>query len=91
MEIDHIFICVKPGAYEAEALQEFGLTEGAANQHHGRIRRHGKDCSHSRTPEASVRSRHFASSYQTRIHALHLHNVQPMSKALPSSKGMRIC
>lgn len=35
MEIDHIFICVKPGAYEAEALQEFGLTEGAANQHPG--------------------------------------------------------
>lgn len=35
MEIDHIFICVDPGAHEAEALKEFGLTEGTPNQHPG--------------------------------------------------------
>ncbi len=35
MEIDHIFICVKPGGPEAEALAEFGLTEGSANRHLG--------------------------------------------------------
>ncbi|MEM8531030.1 MAG: VOC family protein [Chloroflexota bacterium] len=35
MEIDHIFICVKPEALEAEMLKEFGLTEGTANQHLG--------------------------------------------------------
>jgi len=35
VEIDHIFICVDPGAREAEALKEFGLIEGAANQHPG--------------------------------------------------------
>jgi hypothetical protein len=35
MELDHIFICVTPGASEAEALKQFGLTEGTANQHLG--------------------------------------------------------
>jgi len=35
MELDHIFICVKPGALEAEALISFGLTEGSANKHPG--------------------------------------------------------
>lgn len=35
MEIDHIFICVAPGAHEAEALKEFGLTEGTTNLHPG--------------------------------------------------------
>lgn len=35
MEFDHCFICVKPGALEAEAFKEFGLTEGLPNQHPG--------------------------------------------------------
>jgi hypothetical protein len=35
VELDHIFICVEPAAREAEALKEFGLTEGTANQHPG--------------------------------------------------------
>jgi hypothetical protein len=35
MEFDHAFICVRPGATEAEALREFGLTEGTPNQHPG--------------------------------------------------------
>jgi hypothetical protein len=35
MEIDHIFICVKTGAPEAEALKEFGLNEGSPNRHPG--------------------------------------------------------
>lgn len=35
VEIDHIFICVAPGAREAEALKEFGLAEGTANKHPG--------------------------------------------------------
>jgi len=35
MEIDHIFICVTAGAPEAEALKEFGLTEGSRNDHPG--------------------------------------------------------
>ncbi len=35
MEFDHIFICVPFGAFEAEALNEFGLTEGSPNHHPG--------------------------------------------------------
>jgi hypothetical protein len=35
MELDHVFLCVKPGAPEAEALLEFGLTEGTPNRHPG--------------------------------------------------------
>jgi hypothetical protein len=35
MEIDHIFICVRPGAPEAEALARFGLVEGSGNAHPG--------------------------------------------------------
>lgn len=35
MELDHIFICVNPGAHEAEALREFGLSEGTMNVHPG--------------------------------------------------------
>jgi hypothetical protein len=35
MELDHVFICVKPGAPEADQLREFGLTEGSPNQHPG--------------------------------------------------------
>lgn len=35
MEIDHIFICVPPGAAEAEALTALGLTEGSPNRHPG--------------------------------------------------------
>ncbi len=35
MELDHIFICVQDAASEAERLREFGLTEGAANEHPG--------------------------------------------------------
>jgi len=35
MEIDHIFICAKPGAPEAELLKQFGLQEGSANHHPG--------------------------------------------------------
>ncbi len=31
--IDHIFICVSPGAPEAERLNEFGLVEGSPNRH----------------------------------------------------------
>jgi hypothetical protein len=35
MVLDHIFICVQPGAPEAEDLKNFGLTEGSPNRHHG--------------------------------------------------------
>ncbi|RMI26781.1 MAG: glyoxalase-like domain protein [Calditrichaeota bacterium] len=35
MELDHIFVCVEPGAQQAEILKKFGLTEGPPNQHHG--------------------------------------------------------
>ncbi|MEA3412479.1 MAG: VOC family protein [Pseudomonadota bacterium] len=35
MEVDHLFICVQPGASEAEALKAFGLTEGTHNRHPG--------------------------------------------------------
>ncbi len=35
MEIDHIFICAKINAPEAEALKSFGLTEGSPNNHPG--------------------------------------------------------
>lgn len=35
MVLDHIFICVQPGASEAEALIDFGLTEGSPNRHQG--------------------------------------------------------
>jgi len=35
MEFDHLFICVKPNAIEAELLKEFGLTEGSSNLHPG--------------------------------------------------------
>lgn len=35
MELDHLFICVEPGAGEAEDLKRFGLVEGTPNQHPG--------------------------------------------------------
>ena len=35
MEFDHIFICVQPGAREAEVLKEFGFAEGSENTHPG--------------------------------------------------------
>jgi hypothetical protein len=35
MQIDHIFIRVQPGGPEAEALREFGLSEGSGNVHPG--------------------------------------------------------
>jgi hypothetical protein len=35
MVLDHIFICVQPGAPEAENLKNFGLTEGSPNRHQG--------------------------------------------------------
>ena len=35
MEIDHIFICVEPGAPEAEQFKKFGLIEGSRNRHPG--------------------------------------------------------
>ena len=35
MEVDHIFICVSPGAPEAEALIAMGLAEGTPNTHPG--------------------------------------------------------
>ena len=35
MEIDHIFLCVKPEAPEAESLKVFGLTEGNRRIHQG--------------------------------------------------------
>ena len=35
MEVDHIFICVPPGAKEAELLMDFGFKEGSANIHPG--------------------------------------------------------
>ncbi len=35
MELDHVFICVSPGAPEAETLIEFGFTEGLSNHHPG--------------------------------------------------------
>ena len=34
-ELDHIFICVSPGAPEAAALATFGLSEGEPNVHPG--------------------------------------------------------
>lgn len=35
MELDHIFICTRKGAPEAELLRAFGLTEGSRNCHQG--------------------------------------------------------
>ncbi len=35
VELDHFFICVDPGAPEAERLIEFGLQEGPRNSHPG--------------------------------------------------------
>ena len=35
MQIDHIFIRVQPGGPEADALREFGLSEGSGNRHPG--------------------------------------------------------
>lgn len=35
MEIDHIFIAVKPHAPEADVLRAFGLQEGTPNRHVG--------------------------------------------------------
>ncbi len=35
MELDHLFICVDPGAMTAEALAQIGLTEGSPNRHPG--------------------------------------------------------
>jgi len=35
MKLDHIFICVSPGAEEAEILSTFGLAEGTPNIHPG--------------------------------------------------------
>lgn len=35
MQIDHIFIRVQPGGAEADALREFGLSEGSGNVHPG--------------------------------------------------------
>ncbi|MFC1664947.1 VOC family protein [Pseudomonadota bacterium] len=35
MEIDHVFICVEPGAPEAEEFNKFGLSEGSRNKHPG--------------------------------------------------------
>ena len=34
-ELDHLFICCKAGAPEAEYLRDFGLTEGPPNVHPG--------------------------------------------------------
>jgi hypothetical protein len=34
-ELDHLFICTKPGAPAAEELVQFGLREGPPNQHPG--------------------------------------------------------
>ena len=35
IDVDHIFICVRSGAPEAEALKAMGLTEGLPNKHPG--------------------------------------------------------
>jgi len=35
MELDHIFVCVKPAEEQAEALKSFGLVEGSRNVHPG--------------------------------------------------------
>jgi hypothetical protein len=35
IELDHLFVCTAPGAPEAEQLVQFGLREGAPNQHPG--------------------------------------------------------
>jgi hypothetical protein len=35
LELDHLFICVGPGALAAEALRAFGLVEGSSNRHPG--------------------------------------------------------
>lgn len=35
LELDHLFVCTKPGAPEAEELVQFGLREGPPNRHPG--------------------------------------------------------
>lgn len=35
MELDHIFICARPGAPEGDVLKKFGLVEGTPNAHPG--------------------------------------------------------
>lgn len=35
LELDHIFVCVKPNAPEAIALNNFGLHEGRRRTHQG--------------------------------------------------------
>lgn len=35
MELDHVFICVAPGAPEGDVLIDFGLREGSPNRHPG--------------------------------------------------------
>src|ERR1700761_6859505 len=35
IELDHLFVCTDPDAPEAEKLIQFGLREGAPNQHPG--------------------------------------------------------
>jgi Glyoxalase-like domain len=35
IELDHLFVCTKPGAPEAEKLVQLGLHEGPPNQHSG--------------------------------------------------------
>jgi hypothetical protein len=35
IELEHLFVCTDPGAPEAEKLIQFGLREGAPNQHPG--------------------------------------------------------
>jgi hypothetical protein len=35
IELDHLFVCANPGAFEADRLVQFGLHEGPPNQHPG--------------------------------------------------------
>jgi hypothetical protein len=35
IELDHLFVCIAPGAPEADRLIQFGLREGPPNQHPG--------------------------------------------------------
>ena len=35
IELDHLFVCTRPGAPEAEKLVQLGLHEGPPNQHPG--------------------------------------------------------
>lgn len=51
LALDHLFICVAEGAPEAEALREFGLSEGSGNVHSGQGTRNRRFFFHNATLE----------------------------------------